>query len=57
MDSIHVKSGKTLETCILRTEHKINMLKVVLDVSNPIETDFSGKKINAVPNSVLKIEF
>ena len=29
--------------CSLRTEHRKNMGKVVLDVSYPIETDFSEK--------------
>ena len=43
--------------CSLRTEHRKNMGRVVSDVSYHIETDFIGKKINAVPNEVLNIEF
>ena len=31
--------AKTSQTCSLRTEHRKNMWKVVMDASNPIETD------------------
>ena len=42
---IHVKRGKPLEMCMLRTEHRKKYAKsVVLDVSYSIDTDISGEK-------------
>ena len=55
MNTLYIKltnPRRKVETYLLKMEMRKNMGKVVLDVSYPIETDFSWKKIYTVPNQV-----